>query len=80
MTTLSSIENAADRAAVIEQNFQLLDAALFGTNSNFRVKLKGDPAKYQAQLYDAVTELWYDVSIVTVDTIRSVALGDAGES
>jgi hypothetical protein len=79
MTTLLSILNAADRAAVIEQNFELLDALLFGgTNSNFRLKFKG--GRYVPQLWDTVTELWYDVSIVTVENVRAIVLGDTGEA
>ena len=78
MTSLLSILNAADRAAVIEQNFAIIDAALFGTNSNIRVKLK--LGVFQTQMYDPLTELWYDMSIVTVDTVRSVALSDVGEA
>ena len=78
MTTLLSILNAADRAAVIEQNFALIDAALFGTNSNLRMKLKS--GRYVPQLYDPTTALWYDLLIVTAEGVRSITLADTGEA
>jgi hypothetical protein len=78
MTTLLSTLNAANRAAVIEQNFEMIDALLFGTNSNLRLKFKVD--RYVPQLWDSETELWYDLIITTTEGVRSITLADDGEA
>ena len=83
MTTLFDIQNAPDRAAVIQANFELLDAiiAFLGINSDdsdFRLKLRA--GRYVPQLWDPVTELYYDLIIITADDVRSVTLSDTGEA
>jgi hypothetical protein len=78
MITLLDTLNATNRAAVIQQNFEMLDALLFGTNSNLRLKFKVD--RFVPQLWDPETELWYDLTITTIEGVRSITLADDGEA
>lgn len=80
MNVLYSIVNAADRAAVIEANLEIIDAVLFGSSAVTGLRMKLRAGVWVPQLYDANSMLWYDLTIITVDTQRSLTISDVGEA
>ena len=80
MNVLYSIQNAADRAAVIEANLQIIDAVLFGSSTITKLRMKLKSGVWTPQMYDTATTLWYDILLVTTDGTRALTLSDTGEA
>jgi len=75
-TRLSKLGNGT--SAWVDLPYTATGSVAWPAASDFRTKLR--TGRYVTQLWDPLTALYYDLSIITVDGQRTLGLSDTGEA